>query len=157
MVSFMHGRIYSIFPYMRYFQQKFLNKWNKKSLWYEKFLVTNFIRKYYGPYRTQFPRSIFHIYFRWFSWENLAITSVRGSRMYHFPIDLELNGRVKLTQLRAPAEPPLSQYYQMRGLILLNYEIYHHGRVSRVADTELKLLIVHLNPTTRFNYWCKMS
>ena len=36
---------------------------------------------------------------------------------------------------------------------LLNCEIYQRGRVSRVADTELVLLIAHLSPTSRFNSW----
>ena len=31
---------------------------------------------------------------------------------------------------------------------LLNSEIYQRGRVSRVADIELKLLIAHINLTT---------
>ena len=43
------------------------------------------------------------------------------------------------------------------SMSLLNCEIYQRGRVSRVADTELLLLIVHLNPNTRFNSWCRMS
>ena len=40
---------------------------------------------------------------------------------------------------------------------LLNCEIYQRGRVFSVADTELKLLITYLNPTTKFNSWSKMS
>ena len=43
------------------------------------------------------------------------------------------------------------------SMSLLNCEIFHCGRVSRVADTELVLLITQLNLTTRFNSWCRMS
>ena len=37
---------------------------------------------------------------------------------------------------------------------LINCEIYQRGWVSKVSDTELLLVIAHLNPTTRFNCWC---
>jgi len=36
---------------------------------------------------------------------------------------------------------------------LLNWEIYQPGRVAKVADTELVLVIAHLNPITRLNFW----
>ena len=40
---------------------------------------------------------------------------------------------------------------------LLNCMIYQRGRVSSVADTELMLLIAHLNPTIRLNSFCRKS
>ena len=43
------------------------------------------------------------------------------------------------------------------SMSLLKCEIHQRGRVSRVGDTELILLIVYLNPTTGFNCWCRMS
>ena len=43
---------------------------------------------------------------------------------------------------------PNSQMYEPA-----KWKIYQRVRVSRVADTELVLLIAHLNPTTRFNSW----
>ena len=43
------------------------------------------------------------------------------------------------------------------NMSLLYRDIYLRGRVSRIANTELILLVAHLNPTTRFNSWCRMS
>ena len=43
------------------------------------------------------------------------------------------------------------------SMSLINCEIYQRERVSSVADTELVLAIAHLNPTTKFNSWRRMS
>ena len=39
----------------------------------------------------------------------------------------------------------------------VTWYIYLRRRMSRIADTELVLLIAHLNPTARFNSWSRMS
>ena len=75
----------------------------------------------------------------------------------HFLIDKIVSNVIfqDMLAFTVTTDEKLSCTLTPRSMSMLNCETYQRRTVFRVADTEL--VIDYLNPTTRFNSWCRMS